>query len=60
LVYEFNATTGVKLFRSVAMSGSVLGSVIVSGAPGSEVVLIGDLTGRVYTSSSATCKSSPS
>jgi len=48
-VYEFNATTGVKLFRSVAMSGSVLGSVIVSGAPGSEVVLIGDLTGRVYT-----------
>ena len=30
-VYEFNATTGAKIFRSVAMSGNVLGSVIVSG-----------------------------
>jgi outer membrane protein assembly factor BamB len=47
-VYEFNATTGAKLFRSVAMAGSVLGSVIISGAPGSQIVLLGDLTGRVY------------
>ena len=48
-VYEFDATTGTKLFRSVAMKGNVLGSVIVSGAPGSQVVLVGDLSGTVYT-----------
>ena len=48
-VYEFDATTGAKLFRSVAMLGNALGSVIVSGAPGSQVVLIGDLSGTVYT-----------
>lgn len=50
-VYEFDATAtpAVKLFRSVAMKGNVLGSVIVSGAPGSQVVLVGDLSGRVYT-----------
>jgi outer membrane protein assembly factor BamB len=47
-VYEFNATTGAKLWRSVAMSGNTLGSVIVSGAPGDQVVLIADLTGRIY------------
>jgi len=47
-VYEFNATTGAMLWRSVAMTGNVLGSVIVTGAPGDQAVLIGDLSGRVY------------
>jgi outer membrane protein assembly factor BamB len=47
-VYAFNATTGTMLWRSVAMSGNTLGSVIVSGAAGDQVVLIGDLSGRVY------------
>jgi outer membrane protein assembly factor BamB len=47
-VYAFDATTGAKLWRSVLMSGNVLGSVIVSGAPGDQVVLVGDLTARVY------------
>ena len=47
-VYAFDATTGAKLWRSVLMSGNALGSVIVSGAPGDQVVLVGDLTARVY------------
>jgi len=47
-VYEFDATTGAKLHRSVAMTGNTLGSVIVSGAPGDQVVLIADLSGRFY------------
>lgn len=47
-VYEFDASTGVKLRRSVAMTGNTLGSVIVSGATGDQVVLIADLSGRFY------------
>jgi outer membrane protein assembly factor BamB len=47
-VYEFNATTGAMLWRSVAMTGNTLASVVVSGALGDQVVLIGDLSGRVY------------
>ncbi len=47
-VYVFNATTGAMMMRSVAMAGNTLASVVVSGAPGDQVVLIGDLSGRAY------------
>jgi outer membrane protein assembly factor BamB len=46
-VYGFNATTGVKVWRSNALAGNVLGSVSVSGAAGDQVALIGDLKGKV-------------
>ena len=47
-VYAFNATTGAKVWRSVAGAGSTLGSVSVSGAPGDQVVLRADLSGDEY------------
>ena len=47
-MYAFNATSGALIWRSIAMYGNTLGSVIVSGASGDQVVLIGDLSGRVY------------
>ncbi len=47
-VYELNATTGAKIWRSTINSGNFLGSVIVSGGIGDQVVLSADLSGRVY------------
>ncbi len=47
-VYAFNATTGAKVWRSVASAGSTLGSVAISGAPGDQVVLRADLSGDEY------------
>lgn len=47
-VYAFNATSGAKVWRSVASAGSTLGSVSISGAPGDQVVLRADLSGDEY------------
>ena len=47
-VYAFNATTGAKVWRSVASAGSTLGSVSISGASGDQVVLRADLSGDEY------------
>ncbi len=47
-VYAFNATTGLIVWRSVASTGSTLGSVSISGAQGDQVVLRGDLSGDEY------------
>ena len=47
-VYAFNATTGAKVWRTVAGSGSTLGSVSVSGGAGDQVVLRADLAGNEY------------
>jgi outer membrane protein assembly factor BamB len=47
-VYELNATTGVRIWRSPITSGNFLGSVIVSGGTGDQVVLSADLSGKVY------------
>lgn len=47
-VYAFNATTGVKVWRTATATGTIFASVSVSGAPGDRLVMVGDLLGGEY------------
>jgi outer membrane protein assembly factor BamB len=46
--YELNATTGVLIWRSPATVGMMLASPSISGAPGDQVVFVGDMSGYEY------------
>ena len=43
-VYNFNATTGALNWRTATAVGTILASVSISGAPGDQVVMVGDLS----------------
>jgi len=44
-VYDFNATTGAKVWRTATATGTILASPAISGASGDQVVFIGNLNG---------------
>lgn len=44
-LYDFNATTGAKVWRTATAIGTILASPAVSGAGGDHVLFIGDLNG---------------
>jgi outer membrane protein assembly factor BamB len=45
-VYDLDATTGAKVWRTSTKIGTILASVGISGAAGDQVVFIGDLSGN--------------
>jgi outer membrane protein assembly factor BamB len=47
-VYSMNATTGTVNWRTATQVGMVLDSPVISGAPGDQVLFIGDLSGNVW------------
>ena len=47
-VYDFNATTGAKVWRTATAVGTILASPSVSGAAGDQIAFIGDLSGGFH------------
>ncbi len=45
-VYDLDASTGAKIWRTAPAIGKILASVAISGAAGDQVVFIGDLSGH--------------
>jgi outer membrane protein assembly factor BamB len=47
-VYDFNATTGAKVWRTATPVGTIFASPSISGAIGDQVGFVGDQTGDEY------------